>query len=221
MSPSKSFNFGSGLLVFGGSFHPIHHVHLQMAYDVAAFFKLREALILPNFQTPGKDEVNLLTPVERFQIATTEVFAFQKNHLPPPFLTVSQIELQKKKASFTIDTLKEIKPVEPKPYLLIGLDQFECFSQWKDPEGILNTAQVCVVNRPKSSLPPDIKFEKKIQDQIDLLKWKNEYPIYYFSKTYDDRSSQAIRQLIQEQKFNHPWLKDYQPSSIEVFKSNL
>lgn len=221
MTEIPSFHFQSGLLVFGGSFHPIHHVHLQMAYDVAKFFQIREALLIPNFKTPGKDEADLLTPQERFQIATIEVFAFQKKHAPPPFLTVSQIELIKKKPCYTIDTLQEILPVEPAPYLLVGLDQFESFATWKAPEKILKTAQVCVVHRPQSTLPSEMKFKSPLTPDVDHYLWQNQHPVYYFKKGYDDRSSQAIRPLILEGNFKHPWLKPYQPESVEIFQSKL
>lgn len=210
--------YQTGMLIVGGSFHPIHHVHLQIAYDVGTFLKVREVLFIPNFQTPGKESSDLLTPEERFKVATIEVFAFQDTHPPAPFLAVSQMELIQKKSVYTIDTLTEITKIESHRYLLIGSDQFKTFSSWKAPTEILKIARVCVVYRKDSPLPKEAVLERRVTDDVEVHLWNGQHPFFYFKKGYDDRSSHAIRDLIKQGQFDHPWLKDYQPQSLEIFK---
>lgn len=212
------------MLIVGGSFHPIHAMHIQIAYDVASYLKVREVLFIPNTQTPGKAEITLLSPQERFHLMCTEIFAFQKTHPPAPFLAVSQIELIQDKPCYTVDTLTEIAKVESSRYLLMGLDQFEGFSEWKSPEEILSLASVCVAHREGYRLPPELTFVRHERAEVDIYRWKDKQEVKYFKKSphgnvWDQRNSSEIRPLILAGAFDHPWFKDYQPSTLELFQS--
>lgn len=207
-----------GILMFGGSFHPIHLVHLKMAFDVGRYLNLREVLFVPSYQTPGKPEVFGLSPVQRFHMIQEEVTAFQDKHAPPPFLTVSQIELTQKKPVFTIDTIKQLKTIEPNVHLLIGLDQFESFASWKHPEKILERAAVSVVNRPNAKLPDPMVFCHTESSQVDLYLWAHTFEVRFFKDPYDERNSTDIRSLLEQNAFDHPWLNSYLPSSLALLK---
>jgi nicotinate-nucleotide adenylyltransferase len=212
------FEAKNGILLVGGSFNPIHSVHLQMGYEVATYLQLREVLLIPNFQTPGKECDWWIDPQTRFALCMNEVIAFQDTYGPPPFLSVSQIELAQKKAVYTINTLKTVAEIEPRNYLLVGLDQMETFRSWKDYESILKKTQICVVNREGYAFPKEMGFARRESQEVDVYVWERVYEIFFFKKTFESRSSTEIRKQVLAKNWDHPWLRSYQPASLKLLE---
>ncbi len=207
-----------GMLLFGGSFNPIHHIHLEMGYEVGKRIGVREVLFIPNYQSPCKDEPILISPEERFTTLFNELNRFQDLHTPPPFLSVSQVELQKKKPVYTIETLQELKQIDPNCHLLIGLDQFELFPEWKAYREILDLCHLCVVHRSNATFPKQAKFLKSVDTIEDHYLFEDTHIIRYFKLPFDDRSSKVIRHLVQAKQWKHPWIQHYLPDTIDVLK---
>lgn len=61
-------------------------------------------------------------------------------------------ELDRGGVSYTVDTLKSFGE-EDELFLIIGLDQFQKFDQWKDYESVLTRADLVVTSRPGNEMP--------------------------------------------------------------------
>jgi nicotinate-nucleotide adenylyltransferase len=129
--------------IFGGSFDPIHYGHLILAEQCREQAKLQEIVFVPAAKAPHKPdgaEASDRQRVEMLQLAIAGHFAF----------TVSQIELERGGKSYTIETLENLKSLEPESelFLLIGADSLENFAAWKQPEQICKLAVPLVFSRP-------------------------------------------------------------------------
>ncbi|MBK5098744.1 MAG: nicotinate (nicotinamide) nucleotide adenylyltransferase, partial [Gemmatimonadetes bacterium] len=126
--------------VFGGVFDPPHLGHLVVAQDLIERLDLDLLLIVPSARPPHREAV--LGAEERLSLART---AFGGD----PRIGVSDIELRRPGPSWTVDTLEEIQKLwEPDELLLvIGVDQYRNFDSWRNPERILELADLAVMPR--------------------------------------------------------------------------
>jgi nicotinate-nucleotide adenylyltransferase len=131
---------GRRIGVFGGAFDPPHIGHLVVAQDLIEQLDLDLLLVVPSARPPHRKAV--LTAEERLSLART---AFSDD----PRIEVSDIELRRPGPSWTVDTLEEIRKLwEPGELLLvIGVDQYRSLDSWRDPERILELAELAVMPR--------------------------------------------------------------------------
>ena len=131
------------ICLFGGTFDPPHIGHLLVAQTVCEAECFDKILFIPAYQTPNKIDV---TPVEN-RLDMLKI-AVEGN----PNLEISDIELERKGISYTIDTIKIIKKEQglnkKDIFYLIGSDSLLEFHKWKEPKEILNECQVIVAIRP-------------------------------------------------------------------------
>lgn len=131
---------GRRIGVFGGAFDPPHIGHLVVAQDLIEQLDLDLLLVVPAARPPHREAV--LTAEERLSLART---AFRDD----PRIEVSDIELRRPGPSWTVDTLEEIRKLwEPGELLLvIGVDQYRSLDSWRNPERILELADLAVMPR--------------------------------------------------------------------------
>ena len=131
------------ICLFGGTFDPPHIGHLLVAQTVCEAERFDKILFIPAYQTPNKIDV---TPVEN-RLDMLKI-AVESN----PNFEISDVELERKGISYTIDTIKIIKKEQglnkKDIFYLIGSDSLLEFHKWKEPKEILNECQVIVAIRP-------------------------------------------------------------------------
>lgn len=131
------------ICLFGGTFDPPHIGHLLVAQTVCEAERFDKILFIPAYQTPNKIDV---TPVEN-RLDMLKI-AVEGN----PNFEISDVELERKGISYTIDTIKIIKKEQglnkKDIFYLIGSDSLLEFHKWKEPKEILNECQVIVAIRP-------------------------------------------------------------------------
>jgi len=131
------------ICLFGGTFDPPHIGHLLVAQTVCEAERFDKILFIPAYQTPNKIDV---TPVEN-RLDMLKI-AVEGN----PNFEISDLELERKGISYTIDTIKIIKKEQglnkKDIFYLIGSDSLLEFHKWKEPKEILNECQVIVAIRP-------------------------------------------------------------------------
>jgi nicotinate-nucleotide adenylyltransferase len=129
--------------VFGGSFNPPHMGHLIVCQSILTQEKLQKVMFVPSSVSPHKREKALLTAELRLQMTK---LAIQEN----PLFEVSDIEIRRGGISYTIDTLRTLSEMYPRPdlFLIIGIDNWLEFKTWKNPDEILELADLLVMNRP-------------------------------------------------------------------------
>ncbi|MCQ2771983.1 MAG: nicotinate (nicotinamide) nucleotide adenylyltransferase [Bacilli bacterium] len=131
------------LVIFGGSFDPIHNGHLRIAkvaadkYDADVVFVLAKT---PRWKNITESEQNRL---DMLKAALEEI--------NDPRFSCSTIELEREgDFSYSIDTVKAFSEMYPgrKLYTLIGADQVNQFDRWRECEGIAERSTIIFSNRP-------------------------------------------------------------------------
>jgi nicotinate-nucleotide adenylyltransferase len=134
-----------GLL--GGSFNPIHNGHLTIAQHVHKRMQLSQVLFIPTGDPPHKRDGSLAPAKVRLEMVR---LAIADNLL----FTVSDIEMQRKGKSYSIDTIRALQHhygPSTELFFIIGLDAFLDFPTWREPKEILRICHIVVVPRPGQS----------------------------------------------------------------------
>jgi nicotinate-nucleotide adenylyltransferase len=134
-----------GLL--GGSFNPIHNGHLAIARHVHERMQLSQVLFIPTGDPPHKRDGSLAPANVRLEMVR---IAIADN----PLFTVSDIEIQRKGKSYSIDTIRALHHhygPSTELFFIIGLDAFLDFPTWREPKELLRICHFVVVPRPGQS----------------------------------------------------------------------
>jgi nicotinate-nucleotide adenylyltransferase len=128
--------------MFGGAFDPPHRAHVALAQAAVAQLGLDRLLVVPTGQAWHK--ARALTPAPD-RLAMTRL-AFDAL----PHVEVDERELHRDGPSYTIDTLRELRAAHPAAelFLVMGEDQAQAFTRWREWEAILGIATLAVAGRP-------------------------------------------------------------------------
>ena len=128
--------------VFGGAFDPPHIAHIALAAHAVAQFELHELRIIPTGDAWHK--ARTLSPSPHRLAMTRLAFA------DVPQVVVDSREIDRQGATYTFDTLQELKAEHPNAdlFLFIGADQANAFKTWHRWQEILSLATVVVADRP-------------------------------------------------------------------------
>jgi len=148
--------------IFGGSFNPPHNGHVNSLTTVQKKMGFDLIHIVPNNQNPLKIPTD--SPATEHRLAMAKQ-AFQS--YGDKFF-VDDIELKRGGKSYTVDTIQELlkKYKSNELFLIIGADNFETFSEWKDYKKILELANIVVTTRPGYQIPEN---EKEWPDYLTPL----------------------------------------------------
>lgn len=147
--------------IYGGTFDPVHVGHLILAESVREQLELDEVWFVPAFQNPHKQGQPTTPPKARMEMLR---FAIAGNS----FFRLSEVEIKRKGTSFTFETLQTIHKENPgdELFLLIGADSLKDFPNWREPQAILDMAQVVAVNRERD---PAIVPESLDSQKVTIL----------------------------------------------------
>ena len=114
------------VLIYGGSFNPIHKGHKKLLEEINRFYFFNEIWILPN--SLNKDEI-FLSDKERINLIQEDLKTF-------PHLKIVKDELDFNHPVPTIDTIKKMHQEYPQHtfYFLMGSDQFFKLYEWEEIE---------------------------------------------------------------------------------------
>ena len=131
--------------IMGGTFDPIHHGHLVAASEVAQSYGLDEVVFVPTGEPTYK---SVVTPAEHRYLMT--VIATASN----PRFTVSRVDIDRGKPTFTIDTLRDIRRERPDAelFFITGADAIAQILSWRDVEELWELAHFVAVSRPGHDL---------------------------------------------------------------------
>src|SRR5574344_26535 len=146
------------LIIFGGSFDPIHNGHLRIAHAASSLLNADIVFVPargPRWKEPATE------PEQRLEML--------KIALKSDNSAAFSIDLFEMKSSaevnYTIDTVRYFKKKYPDRhlYLLIGADQVNAFPKWQDPEGICALATPLYVSRPDVVLDDSVLSRFKMR----------------------------------------------------------
>lgn len=173
--------------LFFGSFNPIHIGHLIIANIMAEHADLRKVWLIVSPQNPLKPSKGLLHEFDRYDMAKAAVADHYK-------IEVSDVEFHLPKPSYTIHTLAYLTEKHPdKDFkVIIGEDNLESFTKWKNHEQILNQYGLYVYPRPHVT-----NSDLKRHAQVKMV----EAPLLDISATYireSIKNNKSIRYLVPE-----------------------
>lgn len=137
--------------IYGGTFNPPHLGHYQAANAAIEALQLDQLLLIPTHQPPHKDAPG--EDMTQHRYAMTELFADALcSREEPQRARVSDIELRRAGASYTCDTVLQLREAYPQAqlYLIMGSDMFLTLESWRNPELFLPHVKVVTFARTQS-----------------------------------------------------------------------
>ncbi len=134
-----------GLL--GGTFNPIHFGHLRMAQELAEALNLDEVRFIPSANPPHK-KMPAASAEQRVQMTQ---LAIGDN----PLFKIDTRELDRRGASYTIDTLISLRQeigMHASICLIMGTDAFSKLNTWHRWQELLNFCHIILVKRSTPTL---------------------------------------------------------------------
>lgn len=135
------------ILLYFGSFNPVHIGHMAIANYLTEFCNIHELWFVITPQNPMKKSASLLNDRDRQHLVQLAIDDYPK-------FKVSDIEFYLPKPNYTINTLTYLQEKYPtkKFSLLIGGDNLETFHKWKNYRKILDNHKIYVYKRPNSKI---------------------------------------------------------------------
>jgi nicotinate-nucleotide adenylyltransferase len=203
--------------IFGGTFNPIHYGHLRAAEEVRYKAGLDKVIFIPSGNPPLKTE-EIIEASHRYgmvRIATAS----------NPHFVVSDIEINEKEKSYTVNTVKKLKEIYPDDelFFILGTDAFLDIPNWWQPYELINMIDFILITRPGFGSSENILKSPFIKTNSfnthESLSLISERKVFLVKVTAIDISSTEIRRLLKENKS----IKYLLPESIEeyIYKHNL
>ncbi len=130
--------------ILGGTFNPVHIGHLILAEEAVWKLKLDKVIFVPAYMPPHKKIEGGSAAEDRLSMVK---LAIEGN----PKFEVSAVEIDARKRSYSVDTLKSFKDTYgsgAELFFLTGSDSLKDLFSWKDIEDIFKLSKFVVANRP-------------------------------------------------------------------------
>ena len=131
--------------LFGGTFDPPHLGHLIIAQTIFEAENFDQIVFVPAYQPPHKNGMKISPVDQRLEMLN---IAIKEN----PNFVLSDIEIKRRGLSYSIDTIRDYKNQNniktDDLFYLIGSDALREFHKWKNPQSIIDEAEVIVAIRP-------------------------------------------------------------------------
>ena len=173
------------IAIMGGAFDPPHFGHFVTAQTVYDSFDVDKVIIMPLGDAPHKE--NSRTKAEdRYNMVLAGI---DDNDA----FDISDMEINRKGKTYTVDTIAEIKKINPelKIYFVIGADEAKMLDTWHEPERLLKMCSFIAVSRPGFDRNELIKI-------VDEVRKKYCCDIHYIDVPALDISSSDLREKISE-----------------------
>lgn len=182
------------ILLFGGTFDPVHFGHLRLAENLHNLFPSAEIRLMPS-ATPPHREAPGATAEQR--LAMLQLATEQLNHL-----VIDDRELRRAGESYTLLSVDELLSEFPGRaiILVMGDDAFAGLASWYQWQALVSKVNLLVVARPGAQFKLSSELQAELtlcEDWQSLLKappghlFRFESPLLEISATY-------IRQLMAE-----------------------
>ncbi len=167
--------------IMGGTFNPIHNVHLSMAEEARTQYQLDEVRFMPSKNPPHKNKQGIAADSHRKRMIQHAI----QNY---PYFSFSDLELKREGTTFTRDTLAYLTETCPEDqfYFILGGDSLASLESWKEPAFIFSHCHILAANRGDVS-------EDKIIEWIHYYKEKYGANISEIQMPSQRISSEMIR----------------------------
>jgi len=206
--------------LIGGTFDPVHNGHLYLALQAKKLFDLQKVIFVPAYRSPHKLTLEPASYEHRLAMLGLAL----ENQ---PGFYIDNLEIDKKKVSYTIETLKDLKLLNPdwEIYLIMGADSFQTIDTWKQCSDLLDFCSILVGARPgvELNMPKSIQREFSLDEPVKQVchssfeseltvfkKRKKNTQVILFAISPLEISSNDIRQRIS----NKEEVKNLLPPSV-------
>lgn len=171
--------------IYGGSFNPIHLGHTKLGEWLCQEDYVDELWFLVSPQNPLKQRADLMSDELRLRLAR---LAVEESNV----LHVSDFEMQLPRPSYMVNTLASLRNAYPDNdfVLVIGADNWTCFSSWHKSEEILAHHDIIVYPREGNEIDTST-----LPDNVRLVN----APLYKISST-------EIRAAMKTPEYQGEWL---------------
>ena len=134
--------------VFGGTFNPVHYGHLRSALELVERLQLDHLRLMPCAVPPHR-EAPSCSATDRAAMVELAVAG-------EPHLRCDTRELQREGASYTIDSLQELRAELGEGHslcMVLGCDAVHKITSWHRWQELLELAHIAVIARPGWHFP--------------------------------------------------------------------
>ena len=144
--------------VFGGTFDPPHLGHLIAAQELHHQLGLDRLLLMPASVPPHKRDRQVSPAEIRLEMLRAAVVGDER-------FEVSELELRREGASYTVDTLRELRAEHPDAelFVAIGADQVSELDTWREPDEIAKLATVVAFARSGQAVPSSRREVRRVE----------------------------------------------------------
>lgn len=182
--------------MLGGTFDPVHNGHIHLAMFVYNALQLRELRLIP-CNRPLLRGATTASAEQRLRMVQLAVIDY-------PGLIVDDRELQRGGYSYTIDTLLSMRDEDAQTplCLIVGIDQFSHFQQWRNWQQIMELVHVIVTTRTGYTFIPNpevaaLLAQRQTQDS-NLLKTQSGGAVFFLEVAPLPISGTEIRARLHE-----------------------
>lgn len=190
----------SDILIFGGTFDPVHNGHMEVAMNVQNHCQFERFIFLP-CKVPVLKNNSHASPQQRLDMLQLAL----QDH-PGYKFEIDDREIVRDSPSWTVTTLEDYRMGSGNSIaitLLMGRDSFADLPRWHNWEKLLLLCNMLIINRPG-----DISYSSTILDLLNKhetdkpsdLKTQPYGKIYRFNAGMYDFSSTSIRHQLLENK---------------------
>lgn len=185
------------LLIFGGSFDPVHLGHLKTALSVQDTFCFDRFMFVP-CKTPILKQATLASPQQRLDMLRLAIMDY-------PGFEIDSREINRSTPSFMIETLRSFRSEmgnEASITLLLGMDTFLSLPDWHDWQHILDECHLLVMDRPIQDQAPipqiiqQLLVDREVSNHKQLLTTSHGLIVRFNAGNYWISSSEVRKKLI-------------------------
>lgn len=174
--------------IMGGTFDPIHNVHLLKASEAAHRLGLDEVLFVPAGRPWQKDLLKVSAAEERYAMTSLAV-------APNARFSASRMEVDRAGPTYAVDTLRELRHLHgpgAQLYFIAGADVLASIASWREAHSLTELAHFVFCSRPGYELAGTGLL---LRDRVTLL----HVPVWEISSTVIRQRvnrGQSIRYLV-------------------------
>lgn len=144
------------ILLFGGSFDPIHLGHLIVSRHVAEQLSIPRVVLIPGARPPHKPDHVLASAPDRLAMCRLGV-------ADEPRFEISDWELGRPGPNYTLHTVEHFRSVAPPRaalYWLIGMDSLSELGTWYHAGELVQACTIVTAARPGFAAPDTVALAR-------------------------------------------------------------
>lgn len=141
--------------ILGGSFNPLHNLHIELGLAALRDYNLDKILVMPSGRPPHKNLAEGATDEDRVNMVKSAISKYEKFEL-------DLFEMNSKEQTYTYKTLSKYKEkyAEDELFFIMGEDSLDKFEFWVNPEIISKKATILV--GPRAKTDENISLDAKL-----------------------------------------------------------